>query len=146
MIMRMAWLALVAAMVCGGCTPTLVPTVTITPSTRISHNTNGQVSLYSLGAECRSLLQAELETWQRAGFDGFDVSFVTYAPSVSLVGTLDGGASYLIDFGQDVVVVNETDAMGEMSQYIRIPTPADRRFRLFLQAFIEDGKGLKTAE
>jgi len=132
--------AMCVAAVCG-CVPTVLPKATITSVSRISQTVDGQTAFYPLKAEQQAILRNEFETWKKAGFEGFDSSYVDHVPSVNIVGTLEDGTAYVVDFGEEIVVVNEVDGMGEKSQYVRNVTPADNRFRLFLLACIEDWKG-----
>jgi len=128
-----------AAAVCG-CTPKAVTMATVDTVTHVCVCADGGVAMYLAGGEQQDLLRNAFETWKRAGFEGFSPSFVTYVPTVSVIGKLEDGTYYSVDFGPDVVVVNEVDADGESSQYVRDATPADKRFRLFILAYIADGK------
>lgn len=133
-----------AAAVCG-CSPKSLTTATVESVKLVSaSDADGHEVMYSVGEEQQALLRSEFETWKRAGFDGFGVSFVTYVPDVCLMGTTADGVGYVVDFGTDTVTVNEVYKGGDSAQYARDATMADNRFRLFLLAYIADGKLPKT--
>ena len=137
-------LVLLALMVCG-CKPKFqqyLQTCWVGQIEELSLHSEGEVLRYAVGLDVREALQAELESWQRAGFDGFALSVVTYAPDVCLTFRSVNSAPYeqpfmdlleacSINFTERVVVVNEVRRNGS-AQYVREATVADKRFRQFL--------------
>lgn len=110
---------------------------------------------YAIGEKERALLKDEFDGWLRAGFDGFDLSFVTYVPSLRVEGefftmprfSLTWGLDstlYVIDFGENIVTVSLGDPDEPLTQYARKPTEADRRFRQFLLQCMKDGRLVKS--
>jgi len=130
-----------ASVLIGGCTPETVPTVSVETIRCVFVRKDGIASVYGVGERQRSLLRDEFEAWKRAGFEGFDESFIRCQPTFALVGTSTNGVAYKIDFRQgSVMVLEDPCGMVDGARYARELTAADKRLQLFLETCISEGR------
>jgi len=138
--LQIAVLAVCAALL-GGCTPDDVAMADVETMSRIYVRSNDVVSVYFVGEDQKKLIRDEFEAWKKAGFEGFDETFIRRSPTLLITGTTTNGVSYKIDLAEDRVMVHEES--GEFvdgTYYARDLTAADVRFRQFLRKCIEDGR------
>lgn len=95
-----------------------------------------------VGAEMREVLRGELETWKRAGFDGFESSIDKYASDVCLTFNNINSAPHEwpfkglieaceVNFTENLVVVKVSRRNG-CTQYVRNATVTDKHLRRIL--------------
>lgn len=137
-------LVLLAMMVCG-CEPEMrqcLQSCSVEQVEEICVYQDGVKRRCAVGAEMREVLRGELETWKRAGLDGFDTSIDKFAPDVCLSFRNINSAPYtwlfkdlieacVVNFTESVVVVNVIRRNGS-TQYVRETTEVDKCFRRIL--------------